>query len=375
MKIGITCYPTVGGSGILATELGIKLAERGHEVHFITSAQPVRLREKFHGNIFFHEAENLEYPVFQHPPYELSLAAKMAEIARKVPLDLLHVHYAIPHAASACIARQMLKDQGLKTITTLHGTDVTLVGSSPGYIPITRFFIEESDGVTAVSRHLTRLTYEVFDVQKEIEVIYNFVDTGIFRPRKISARARRMLAPDGHRILVHMSNFRPVKRVLNTIRVFDLVQREIPAVLLMIGDGVEYYAANRLVESLGIENRVRFLGSRDSVEEILPMADLFIINSVKESFGLAVLEAAACGVPALATDIGGLPEVIEEGRTGFLSPPDDVEHMAANALKILKDRELLARLSGNARQRAVEHFDAEKIVPLYENFYKKILAG
>lgn len=375
MKIGITCYPTVGGSGILATELGKHLAVKGHEVHFITSSPPVRLGGTFHERIFFHESEIMEYPVLKDPPYVLSLAAKMAEIARTVPLDILHAHYAIPHAASACIARQMLKNQGLKSIVTLHGTDVTLVGASPGFIPLTRFFIEESDGVTAVSQHLRQVTYDIFNVQKDIRVIYNFVDTQRFTPGGFSAETRRKFAPDGHKILIHMSNFRPVKRVLNTIRVFDLIRKEVPSILLMVGDGVEYYAANRLVESLGIEDKVRFLGSMETVENILPLADAFIINSIKESFGLAVLEAASCGVPALVTNIGGLPEVVEDGLTGFISPPDDVEHMAAKAIELFKNEDLHGEMAQNARRRAVEIFDWKLIIPQYEEYYEKILEG
>jgi L-malate glycosyltransferase len=374
MKIGITCYPGIGGSGILATELGLKLAGRGHEVHFITSSPPVRLGMDYHENVYFHEAEIWNYPVFKDPPYSLSLAAKMAEVARRTPLDILHVHYAIPHAASAYIARDMLLEEGLKlkTITTLHGTDVTLVGSEPGFMPITRFFINKSDGVTAVSNHLREVTCEIFRVKKDIEVIYNFVDTRQFRPER-NPDIRRRFAPDDHKIMIHMSNFRPVKKVLDTISVFNEVRKEVPAVLLMLGEGVEHYPALKLVESLGLGDCVKFLGSREIVEKILPIADLFIINSIKESFGLAVLEAASCGVPSVVTDIGGLPEVVVDGETGFISPAGDIDHMTGRVLEIMKNPELHGKMSAEARRRAIEKFDSSLIVPLYERFYEKIL--
>ncbi|MFP4496768.1 MAG: N-acetyl-alpha-D-glucosaminyl L-malate synthase BshA [Vulcanimicrobiota bacterium] len=372
MKIGITCYPGMGGSGILGTELGKHLARRGHEVHFITSSTPVRLGTSFRANIHFHEAEVLDYPVFKYPPYSLSLAAKMAEIAKQVPLDLLHVHYAIPHAASANIAKQMLNNK-LKVITTLHGTDVTLVGSRPGFIPLTAFYIEQSDGVTAVSNHLRDVTNEIFKIRNPIEVIYNFVDTSEFKPVK-DIELRRQFANDDEKILIHISNFRPVKKTLNTIRVFDGIRKKIPSRLLMIGDGVDYFAAHRLVEALGIEDKVKFLGKVESVHEILSVADLFIINSVKESFGLAVLEAAACGTPALVTRIGGLPEVVVDGKTGLLSPGDDVEDMIEKGIELLSNEKLLNEMSKNCRRRAVEEFEVTRIVPLYEQYYEKILS-
>lgn len=372
MKLAITCYPGVGGSGILATELGIDLAGRGHEVHFITSSPPVRLTRDFYENIYYHEVEVIDYPVFKSPPYSLSLAVKMSEIVERHKLDLLHVHYAIPHAASAFLAREMCSICSLKYITTLHGTDITLVGSQPAFVPMTRFCIERSDGVTAVSNHLRDVTYQMFGVKNDIEVIYNFVDTERFKPC-VNPERRRKFADDNQRILIHISNFRPVKKVLNTIRVFEKIQREVPAVLLMAGDGVQWTEAVRLAGELGISDRVKFLGRIDLVEHILPLADLFIINSIKESFGLAVLEAASCGVPALVTRTGGLPEVVEEGMTGLIAPPDDVEAMARMGIGLLKDESRLDKLKNNARRRAVENFDSSLIVPIYERYYEKIL--
>lgn len=372
MKIGITCYPGVGGSGILATELGISLAKKGHEVHFITSSPPIRLSGEYYDNIFFHEAEIIDYPVFKYPPYSLCLAAKMAEIIKKHKLDLLHVHYAVPHAASAYLAKQMCAGEGIKFITTLHGTDVTLVGSQPGFTEFTKFSIEVSDGVTAVSQHLREVTYDLFKVTKDIRVIYNFVDTKRFKPVILTER-RRKFAPDDHKILIHISNFRPVKRVLDTIKVFAEISKEVPATLLMAGDGNQWCEANRLAVEMGLGNSVKFLGNINQVEHIIPMADLFIINSIKESFGLAVLEAASCGVPALVTDIGGLPEVVEDGVTGIVAPSHDVNKMAEMGIGLLKNEELLNKMKTAARNRAVEHFDDEDIVAVYEDYYKEIL--
>ena len=372
MKIGITCYPGVGGSGILATELGISLAKKGHEIHFITSSSPIRLSGEYYDNIFFHEAEIIDYPVFKYPPYSLCLAAKMAEIIKKHKLDLLHVHYAVPHAASAYLAKQMCAEEGIKFITTLHGTDITLVGSSPGFTEFTKFSIEVSDGVTAVSQHLREVTYELFHVKKDIRVIYNFVDTKRFKPVILTER-RRKFAPDDHKILIHISNFRPVKRVLDTIKVFAEIRKEVPATLLMAGDGNQWCEANRLAIEMGLGDSVKFLGNINLVEHIIPMADLFIINSIKESFGLAVLEAASCGVPALVTDIGGLPEVVEDGVTGIVAPSDDTHRMAEMGIRLLKNEELLNKMKSAARKRAVEHFDDESIVAVYEDYYREIL--
>ncbi len=372
MRIGLTCYSGVGGSGILGTELGKQLALRGHEVHFITSCPPLRLDNFFSENLFVHEAEEMDYPVFKHPPYSLSLAAKMAEIARKVPLDILHVHYAIPHAASAYIAKNMLEGQRLKIITTLHGTDVTLVGSRPAFIPLVRFLIEKSDGVTAVSKYLKDTTYHVFSPKKEIEVIYNFVDTKVFKPNKDESLRLKLCSKDCF-ILIHISNFRPVKKVLDTIRVFYMVQKEIPACLIMVGDGVDFYAATRLVDSMGIGEKVKFLGKQRFVEKIIPIADLMILNSAKESFGLAVLEAASCGVPAVVTNVGGLPEVVEHEKTGLVIPQNDLEKMAREIINLLKNSTRLKEMSTQARKRAVEKFDVDIIIPHYESLYKKII--
>jgi len=372
MRIGITCYPGVGGSGILATELGICLARKGHQVHFITSSPPIRLSREYFHNIYFHEAEIIDYPVFKYPPYSLCLAAKMAEVVTNHKLELLHVHYAVPHATSAYLAKQMCRDIGLKFITTLHGTDVTLIGSQPGFIPLTRFSINESDGVTAVSEYLKRVTYEIFNVDKDIDVIYNFVDTERFKPGAFPER-RRKFATDDKRILIHISNFRKVKRVLNTIMVFEKIQKEIPATLLMVGDGPQWCEANRLVVDLNIQDSVKFLGKINMVEHVLPLADLFVLNSNKESFGLAVLEAASCGTPALVTDIGGLPEVVVDGETGIIAHPDDVNEMASLGIKLLKNDDLLNQMKKKARKRAVDKFDSNLVVAEYEKFYEKIL--
>jgi len=371
MKIGITCYPSVGGSGILATELGIALAGRGHEIHFITSSPPIRLTMDFYDNIYFHEAEVIDYPVFKYPPYSLCLAVKMAEVVEKHKLDILHVHYAVPHAASAYLAKKICKDCNLKIITTLHGTDVTLVGSQPGYMPLARFSINESDGVTAVSRHLEEITGSLFGITRDIRVIYNFVDTKRFKPGVFNER-RRKFAHDNEKILIHISNFRHVKRVLNTIKVFDIIQKKVPAVLIMAGDGIQRYEAGELVKELGLQDSVKFLGRIEYVEHILPLADLFIINSIKESFGLAVLESASCGVPALVTNIGGLPEVVVHGETGFIAPAEDIHAMANMGIELLTNNELYNRMKTNARKRAVEKFDTNLIVPQYERYYEEV---
>jgi L-malate glycosyltransferase len=374
MRIGITCYPGIGGSGILATDLGLKLACRGHEIHFITSSSPVRLGNEQHDNIYLNKAEEWNYPVFKDPPYTLSLAAKMAEVAKKASLDLLHVHYAIPHAASAYIAKQMLKKEGidLKTITTLHGTDVTLVGNQPAFTPITGFFIDESDGITAVSNHLKDETFRIFNVKKDIEVIYNFVDIDRFKPLE-NVELRRRFASDDQKIMIHVSNYRPVKRILDTVRVFDQVRKKIPAILLMLGNGVEYQKAFDFVQTLGLSEHVKFIGVQETVEEILAISDLFIINSEQESFGLAVLEAASCGVPSVVTDAGGLPEVVVDGETGFVSPVGNINQMAEQAVRILENPDLLQKMSAASRKRAVEMFDSRFIVPLYEEYYQTFL--
>jgi L-malate glycosyltransferase len=371
LNIGITCYPTYGGSGVVATELGQHLAHRGHTVHFISSALPLRLME-LGERLFFHEVEPMTYPLFEYVPYDLALATKMVEIARLKKLDLLHVHYAIPHSISGYLAREMLRPyQLLPVITTLHGTDITLVGRDHSYLPITQFGIRQSNGVTAVSRFLRDATYQEFCNECEIRVIPNFVDVKRVK-RFYSQEMRERFAPRGEKVLVHLSNFRPVKRVKDVIRVFNLVQKEIPAVLVMIGDGVERSNAQHMVSELGISNRVFFLGMLGMVESHLSACDLMILPSQTESFGLSALEAMACEVPVIATRVGGLPEVVEHGLCGYLYPVGDVESMAQGALDILRS-DKLEQFRAAARRCAVERFSAESVVTNYEEYYWEVL--
>src|SRR3954466_16416139 len=332
MKIGITCYPTYGGSGVVATELGLELAQRDHEIHFISYAQPIRLRGA-EPNIHYHEVEVSRYPLFDYPPYDLALATRMAEVAQLYDLDLLHVHYAIPHSVSAMLARQMLADGARKKrlpfVTTLHGTDITLVGLDRSYLPITRYSIEQSDGVTAISNYLRDRTQRVFDVKNKIEVIYNSVNCDVYsRNTEIAEELRREYVPNGERILVHLSNFRPVKRIPDVIEIFDRVRKQIPSRLLMIGDGPDRPAAEWTAKRKGLRDRVIFLGKQDRVADKLGISDLMLLPSELESFGLAALEAMACEVPTVATRVGGVPEVIEHGETGYLAHVGDVEEMA-----------------------------------------------
>ncbi|HEU0302496.1 MAG TPA: N-acetyl-alpha-D-glucosaminyl L-malate synthase BshA [Longimicrobium sp.] len=375
MKIGITCYPTYGGSGAIATELGIELSQRGHEIHFISYAQPFRLPH-FMERVFFHEVETTRYPLFEHNNYSLSLAAMMHEVAVRAELDLLHVHYAIPHATSAWIAKEMLGDgHPLRIVTTLHGTDITLVGQERSYFDITRFSIQKSDGITAVSDFLKRETVERFHVAADsIEVVPNFVDPKLYSRGSYPCRKETFLRPD-EMLVMHVSNFRPVKRIADVVRIFARIHERVPSKLIFVGDGPERPVATAEAEALGITSRVIFLGKQDSVAELLTCADLLLLPSQNESFGLVALEAMASGVPVVATRAGGLPEVIEDGVTGHLSAVGDVEAMADAAVSILTDDQKWVRMSVAAQQVAGERFGADVIVPQYERYYQRVVDG
>ena len=373
MKIGITCYPTYGGSGVVATELGLALAQRGDEVHFISYDLPSRLALP-RPRVYFHAVLAPSYPLFVSPPYTLALATKMAEVAEHAHLDLLHVHYALPHAISGILAREMINGGGvrLKVVTTLHGTDITIVGQDRSYLPITRWGIEQSDAVTAVSRYLTDTTMRELGVRRPIETIPNFVDPNRYRPDGASSFARS-LAAEGEAAIIHVSNFRPVKRIGDVLAIFDRIRKNVPARLLLIGDGPERSLAERRVRQLGFEDRATFLGNVAAIETVLPAAKFLLLPSDSESFGLAALEAMACGVPVIGTAAGGLPEVVEDGVCGFLKPVGDVDGMADAALSLLHDPERWQRFSAEARRRAVEEFPTEEIVSRYRGLYEATL--
>ncbi len=375
MKIGITCYPTFGGSGVVATELGIALADRGDEVHFISYALPSRL-DLPRARVHFHEVVAPSYPLFVSPPYTLALATKMAEVAGQEHLDLLHVHYALPHAISAILAREMGNGNGvrLKVVTTLHGTDVTIVGQDRSYLPITRWSIDQSDAVTAVSQYLKDVTIREFGVKRPIEVLPNFVDTKQYHPGGASPFARS-LAGEGEALLVHVSNFRPVKRVCDVLGVFERVQKAMPARLLLIGDGPERSLAERLARDGGFAAKTTFLGNVAAIETILPAARLLLLPSDAESFGLAALEAMSCGVPVIGTAKGGLPEVVEDGVSGYLRPVGDVEGMAKAAMSLLSDTDLWSKFSRAARRRAEVDFPTDALVSRYRALYEKTLGA
>jgi len=377
MKIGITCYPTYGGSGVVATELGLELAQRGHEIHFISYAQPIRLRGE-EPNIHYHEVEVSRYPLFDYPPYDLALATRMAEVAQLYDLDLLHVHYAIPHSVSALLARQMLADgprgRRLPFVTTLHGTDITLVGLDRSYLPITRYSIDQSDGVTAVSNYLRDRTMRVFDVKKEIEVIYNSVNCDVYVRNKNPEELRSEYAANGEKLLVHLSNFRPVKRLSDVIEIFDRVRKQVPSKLLLIGDGPDRSVAEWLAVQKGIHEDVLFLGKQDQVYHLLSDADLFLLPSQLESFGLAALEAMACEVPVIATHVGGVPEVIEHGVDGYLVEPGDVSTAAKYAIDLLARADRGREMGQRARIHAKKNFCANDVIPCYERYYQRILS-
>jgi L-malate glycosyltransferase len=365
VKIGITCYPTYGGSGIVATELGLELSLRGHEVHFISYANPVRLEGR--PGIFYHEVEVATYPLFQYPPYTLALASRMVEVAKRQQLDVLNVHYAIPHAVSAFLARAMMRRDGLRLpfVTTLHGTDITLVGVEPSYFPITQFSIEESDAITSISGYLRDETLNVFGVRKPIDVIHNFICPTTYRPR-----------PDqrsGRPTLIHISNFRPVKRPLDCIRIFAEVRKHVDAELWMVGDGPERGPCERLSSELGVDRHTRFLGKQNQIQDLLPRAHVLLMPSEMESFGLVALEAMACGVAAVATRVGGVPELIDDGRTGSLAATGDIAALAQAATRLLTDSPLYEAITTRARRDAETRFNTSEVIPQYEAVYRRVL--
>jgi len=370
MRIGITCYPTYGGSGIVATELGLELANRGHEVHFITYANPIRLDATI-PRIHYHEVEVSNYPLFQYPPYCLALASRMADVAAGYELDLLHVHYAIPHSISALLARQMMPRR-LPFITTLHGTDITLVGMDPSYFAITKFSIEQSDGVTSISEDLRRHTLEIFGVSNEIRVIHNFVNCTTYAPDPERKGIERF-APNGEKLLIHLSNFRPVKRVQDCIRVLAEVRKTVDARLLMVGDGPERVQAEHLAWELGVNRYVEFVGKQNGVERLIRLAHVLLMPSEMESFGLAALEAMACGVPSVGTRVGGVPELITDGEDGFLEAVGDIPGQSARVVQLLTDAPLHERMAIAARRTATTRFCTDLVIPQYENYYRQVM--
>jgi N-acetyl-alpha-D-glucosaminyl L-malate synthase BshA len=374
MRIGIVCYPTFGGSGVLATELGKALAQLGHQVHFITYQQPVRLNG-FIPNIFYHEVQVPTYPLFDYPPYETALASTMVDVIKNNHLQLLHVHYAIPHASAAYMAKKILEQEGIHIpfITTLHGTDITLVGRDKMYAPVVAFSINQSDAITAVSQNLRDETFTHFKIEKNIEVIHNFVDVQRFSRKPIDA-FRKVIAPEGERILLHASNFRKIKRVEDVVLIFNEVKKEIPSKLLFVGDGPERGTAEELSRKLGICDDIRFVGKQEQMEDILAIADLFLLTSEYESFGLAALEAMASGVPVISTNAGGLPEIMIQGVTGYMGNVGDVDTMSKQAIDILKDDDRLQQFKANAFEQA-KAFDISSIVPMYVKLYEEVLSS
>jgi L-malate glycosyltransferase len=378
MKIAIVCYPTYGGSGVVATELGRALALRGHEIHFVSYAMPSRLNGYFR-NIFYHEVEMYNYPLFEFPLYSLALASKLVEVAKFNELDLIHAHYAVPHATSAFIAKEILKSENkknknIKVITTLHGTDITLIGLEPSFLPTMKFSIEQSDGVTAVSEFLKNKTQSNYQISKEIEVIPNFINTEKYKRvfNEELSNFRKILAPENEKILMHTSNFRPLKKVQDVIRIFAEVRKKVPSRLILVGDGPDRSESEQLCRSLDIFEFVKFMGKQDSIAELLSISDLFLMPSQSESFGLSALEAMSCSVPAITSSVGGLPELNIHGSTGYIAEIGDIERMSKYAIDLLTNEKKYSLFSKNARARAID-FQEEKIVPVYENFYEKIL--
>lgn len=372
LNIGIICYPTVGGSGVVATELGRLLADRGHSIHFISSSMPFRLK-KMHPRIFFHAVEVNQYSVFQYPPYDLTLASKIAEVAKREKLDILHAHYAIPHAICALLAKQML-DQDIKVVTTLHGTDISILGWEHSFQPLIKFGIEKSDYVTAVSNALADQTMELIKADKEIHTVYNFIDENVYKTRE-NQSLKKELGLKGEKVLIHVSNFREVKRVQDVVHVFNLVKKEMPAKLLLVGDGPEMGMICDLVDRLGLQDDVLFLGKQDNVEDLYAISDLMLLLSSKESFGLVLLEAMACGVPCIGTGIGGIPEVIEHGKTGYICELGDVVQMADYAVGLLRDAELHTSMSQACLNSVHSRFNTETIISQYETIYRNLLGN
>ncbi len=373
VNIGITCYPTYGGSGVVATELGKALADRGHCIHFITYSMPMRLGNGFQDNIFYHEVEMMNYPLFEFPLYTLALASKMVEVSQYEKLDIFHCHYAVPHAASAYLAKQILGDSSTKVITTLHGTDITLVGLEPSFLPVVKFTIEQSDGVTAVSRFLKETTLTNYGMETEIEVIPNFVDSSKYR-RLPEAERGGLLVPKDEKIVVHTSNFRPVKRVADVIRIFNEIHKKVPSKLYLIGDGPDRSQCELLARDMGLHEHIKFLGKQTDIVNILSAAHLFLMPSQSESFGLSALEAMACEVPVVSTSVGGLPELQVHGKTGYIAEIGDIDRMARYAIDLLTNPSKHAQFAAAARQRAME-FEADSIVTMYERYYERVLRG
>ena len=370
MRIVMICYPTHGGSGVVATELGIELAKRGHQVHFISYSAPFRL-QGFQQNVYYHEVDISNYPLFKYPPYDLSLATKILEVVQEYEIDIIHAHYAIPHAMSAYLARQMMSQKRPRIITTLHGTDITLVGKDASFFKAVKFSIDMSDGVTAVSNYLAEKTRKDFNIERDIRVIYNFVDTKRFNGQITDCNVH-FFVPNNEKIIIHASNFRAVKRLDDIIRIFALVRKQVPTRLIMVGEGPERQTSHALSVELGVHNEVHYLGTQDYMENLLGCADIFLLPSTEESFGLAALEAMSCRTAVIATQVGGVPEVVDHNENGFLHPVGDVEGMAQNAVKLLLNPDL-ERFKESARQKAISHFDTQLIVPQYEKYYFEIL--
>jgi len=373
LKIGIACYPTFGGSGVVATELGISLAARGHEVHFVTYEQPTRL-QGFYENVYFHNVDVMPYPLFTYPPYSLALAAKMAEVARYADLDVLHVHYAVPHATSALLTKQMIAPRPIGIVTTLHGTDITLVGSNPSYLPVTRFSIERSDAVTAVSDWLRQQTVRKLGVERPIEVIHNFVDSERFKPDRKECLLERF-APAGEKILMHTSNFRPLKRTADLLDIFDAVRDRADVKMILVGDGPDRAELEARARAKDRSDDIVFLGNYAAIEELLPCADVFLLPSSNESFGLAALEAMSCGVPVVASRVGGLPEVVDHGKTGYLLRVGDAGAMAEAAIGIVTSEDLRKKMGAGARAHAIKKFNVDSITRQYEQVYERLVEG